>query len=490
MDPSSSCFGSSTSGYDDDGEDSEDDDGSSYGNRGVSSSTVDPAGLDVQDTAEGSSASSFSFIEVVGMFALSAVAFIVFGWAALAACAYMLPRWCCWARKSKRSRSGGGGSSSERRDRPKKKKKKKRDAVVYTVRQPSRAVAEAEAAQDWGALAAALRASVDDQKGGNLETGTDVVGTQESKQADKAELGSAFYGTGNSGVGGARSAEGQRGRGASAKIGNVTSTSAVLGAGKDEGFAAEEKKEEHDIEGGTVDDTVSTPAVAGARSGDAGEKQENEEEHEHDIEGDAVQDGGRDISTPVAAVSTAVVVGARSGDDVAAGEEKDEEDEEEHDVERGAVQDDEGDISTPPVVAGAGNVDDVTAEEKLDEHDIEGGAVNKDGRDISTFTVAEPGGSDGDAAAEANDEESEVEGGVVEEDGMGGETEGSTAVGDEEGKETDRVGAAAEGRAGEETDSKTVEDVTGETESTTADKLEVDGAVPHEEGSSDPPDAE
>lgn len=375
MDPSSSCFGSSTSSYanlsgdddttgattgwyhDDDvtsnspgyyvtsyilghesveSEDDVADDGSYYGDRDFSRSEGSAA-VGALDIALGSSESSFSSVEMAGVFVLSVSAFILFGCATLAACGFLRPRWCCSpgckgsvaAGAAVAGAAAAGAASSTRRgwsrSRPKPFKQ-----VQHGPPSP-KTEAAAEAAGDWE-LAAALRNSAaaaradgvdrraytDQQSAGGLEAG--VAGAQEGKSADEVELGRAFYGTGGTGISQAGSTEGgdegavtgyDRSNGSAAvsdeERGGSISVVAGTAVGGDD--AAMEEKGEDGIDGDAIEEEAQVGGEAEVRAVEAeeGEQEngdfcttENEEEEKQIEPGSAVGNavGSTDTRTP------------------------------------------------------------------------------------------------------------------------------------------------------------------------------------------------
>lgn len=291
LDPSSSCYGtsstftsisSSTNPFDDDaagvisggyhdddvtsnspGYDSADvadDDGIEYGDRDFSSS-ADSTAVGVQDIMGGSSESSFSDIEMAGVFVLSAAAFIVFGCAVLAAC------WCC-RRGGKDSAAAGAAGVAAGAGAPRTRR------GWFRSRQKS-----PESGQQGPPSPRTQEAA---------EVG--VVGAQEGKHADEAELGAAFYGTGNAGDSRSGSTEGRgdvgaaagddtgdRSEGARAEE-RDTSTPVVAGAGNGGDVAGDEKEEEQDVEGGEVPEggVVGEEAKGGSVEDEAGRKKTDE----------------------------------------------------------------------------------------------------------------------------------------------------------------------------------------------------------------------
>ena len=298
LDPASSCFGtSSTNSYwtyssnpfdddaagevsggeyhDDDatsnspGYDSEDvvdivdddnDDISEDGNRDFSSA-ADSTAVGVQDIAQDSSGSSFSDMEMAGVFVLSVSAFILFGCAALVACGFLRPRWCC-------SRPGDKGSAAPA-------------AAAANAGAGDVGVAEAGAGAGTAGAGAGAAAPAWKRRGwpwvrqkslGKVQQGQEeagrVVDEQEGKHAEEAELGQGFYSTGGASAGEAGSArEGDGGAAAGDHNGNSsgavwegerdTITPVVAGAGNGGNVAADEKKEEeqHGVEGGVGGET-------------------------------------------------------------------------------------------------------------------------------------------------------------------------------------------------------------------------------------------
>eukprot|EP00903_Cladosiphon_okamuranus_P021664 g19917.t2 len=335
------------------------DDDSYYGNREFSGSPS-PVAVGVQDIMQGSSGSSWSDTEMVGVFVLSVSAFVLFGCAALAACGFLRPRWCCRGPADKESASAAAASSTSRgwlRSR----------LTSFKVQQGPPTPRAAGDVED--------RASVDQPSAGRLQAG--IAGAQESKETEGVELGRVFYSTGRTGASQAESAE----RG-------------------DEGVATGDDNDSiswvsRDGEGDTITPSVT---VAGNCEGAAAEETEQEGEEGHVIGGGEVPEGGKDASAPA-------VAGAGSG-----GDDAPEETEEERDGEGNVVEEDEVKQVTDAVGAVEAGGPHHGAAEEEEQHG--GAAVEEDGRNTGAPAGA-GGGSGDDDATGAAEEERDVEGSVA-----------------------------------------------------------------------------
>lgn len=318
-----------------DSEDDVADDGSYYGDRDLSDS-AGSAAIGTQDITLGSSESSFSEVEMAGLFVLSVSAFILGGLAILTACGFLRPRWCCLSGRKESAATAGavaaGTDSSKRRGWS-----KSPPTPSGNIQQgpPSPKTEEAaEAAGDW-ALAAALRTSAAAAQADGVEEGASTdehsaegeeaggvsgVGAQEGKNADEAELGRAFYGTGGTSFSQAGSTEGwdgaaatgdDKGNGSEAAVSEEEKdggSSAVAGTGDGDDAAMEEKGEDG-IEGDATEEAqVGGEAEGGAVEAEEGAKEngdssavENEEDEKQIEQGSAVgvAAGATNTGTPV-----------------------------------------------------------------------------------------------------------------------------------------------------------------------------------------------